>query len=186
MLTSATRGHLNLFFLALANEAIVVSGSYPGLNWCLWRSNKVIYILLDFIINISVGCISFCCQTLSANMVNTVNTLLVLLVAGPHHLSLSTLVACSLVTVLPECGDPSSSWVCSSRSSFGSVDDGAINPSCMMCAQYLFDMDGWSSWTLLTGCGMVLRSFLMKVHIHCALFWISSLIDHSHWEFEQN
>lgn len=78
MLTSATRGQLNLFFLALANEAVVVSGSYPGLNWCLWRSNKVICILLDFIINISAGCISFCCQTLSANMVNTINTLLVL------------------------------------------------------------------------------------------------------------
>lgn len=75
MLTSATRGQLNLLFLALANEAVAVSGSYPVLNWCLWRSSKVIYILLDFIINISVGCISFCCQTLSANMVNTVLTL---------------------------------------------------------------------------------------------------------------
>lgn len=52
---SAARGHLNLFFLALANEAVVVAGSYPGLSWCLWRSNKVIYILLDFIIKSQWG-----------------------------------------------------------------------------------------------------------------------------------
>lgn len=98
MLTSATRGQLNLFFLALANEAVAVSGSYPGLNWCLWRSNKVIYILLDFIINISVGCISFCCQTLSANVVNTVNALLVVWVV----ISLSFVGVCGLLECAAE------------------------------------------------------------------------------------
>lgn len=75
------KGTLISFFQALANEAVVLSGSYPGLNWCLWRSNKVIYILLDFIINISVGCISFCCQTLSADVVSTVDRGLALLAA---------------------------------------------------------------------------------------------------------
>lgn len=49
------KGTLTCFLLALADEAVVVSGSYPCLNWCLWRSNRVISILPDFIISVSVG-----------------------------------------------------------------------------------------------------------------------------------
>lgn len=49
------KGTLTSFLLALADEAVVVSGSYPCLNWCLWRSNRVISILPDFIISVSVG-----------------------------------------------------------------------------------------------------------------------------------
>lgn len=69
-----SKGTVKCFFSSLANEAVVVSGSYLGLNWCLWRSNRVISISLDFIISVSAGCIAFCCQTLSAEVVNTVST----------------------------------------------------------------------------------------------------------------
>ena len=156
MLTSATRGHLNLFFLAVANEAVVVAGSYPGLNWCLWRSNKVIYIFLDFIINISAGCISFCCQTLSADVVST--------------------VSCCL---LPERAlrgwEPHGFLVCSPGpwSKVLAMQKGAGLRTCLV--------DVWGGLTGVICDWVVLVALMDESYVDCASFWISSLIAHPYW-----